>query len=176
MWAQSGDMGEKTRDQPFCRRVPSFSDDRGTFRALLQDSDMELRGLHQPWVLQNFSISRPGTLRGLHYQDPTWQAKLLTVLEGSIQDVVVDLRRDSPDYGRWTSFELEAGRLDQVFVPRGFAHGFLVTGSEPASLVYLADAPYRPEDERILAWNDAALDIAWSEKPKYLAPRDQGNR
>ena len=169
-------MGKKTPEQPFSRRVPSFSDDRGSFRALLQDNDPELRDRHEAWVLQNVSISKPGTLRGLHYQDPTWQAKLLTVLEGSIQDVAVDLRPESPDYGQWISFELEAGRLDQVFIPRGFAHGFLVTGSQPASVVYLADAPYRPEDEKVLAWNDPKLAIDWLEEPKCLNDRDQVNR
>ena len=169
-------MGQTIADQPFSRRVPSFPDERGDFRALLKDGDPELRGRHEPWVLQNVSVSKPGTLRGLHYQNPTWQAKLLTVLEGSIQDVAVDLRPESREYGRWISFELEAGGIDQVFIPRGFAHGFLVTGPLPASVVYLADAPYRPEDEKVLAWDDPKLAIDWLAEPRCLNDRDQAGR
>jgi len=108
----------------------------------------------------------------MHFQAEDSQSKLVTVLKGSIQDVVLDVRPGSGTFGKPFSFVLSATGANQLFVPRGFAHGFLVLGNEPALISYLADAPYRPESERIWSWQSAVFGNLWISKPLVISPRD----
>lgn len=143
-----------------------YEDERGSFFEVWRASELDVH-----FVQANQSGSRRGVLRGLHYQLRQPQGKLVRVLSGRVWDVAVDLRRSSPDFGRWTAMELSAdGR--SLWIPPGFAHGFL-TLSERAELSYLVTAPWDPESERVLAWD--ALDIPWplSGAP-VLSERDAG--
>lgn len=112
------------------------------------------------FVQDNASSSTRHTLRGLHYQRARPQGKLIWVTRGDVFDVVVDLRRGAPTFGAWIGIELSAAQLRQLWIPPGFAHGFLVT-SEVAELAYKVTAAYAPEDERAIRWDDPALAIAW---------------
>lgn len=130
-------------------------------------------GPHSVWVLQNISRSHPGVLRGLHYQDPHPQSKLLTVIEGTVQDIVADLRPGSPTYGKYAVYHLDADGENQLHIPKGCAHGFLVTGDRPALITYLADAAYHPECEKTLAWNDPDWDFPWQTDSPILSQKDR---
>lgn len=143
-------------------------DERGWFLPALTEGDPPL-----PWVLLNFSHSEPGALRGLHYQDPHPQNKFLMLLAGALQDIVADLRPDSPTYQCFAEYDLEASGPNQIFVPRGCAHGFLVVGDEPALVAYLGDAPYRPEAEKTLFWDDPAWKFPWRHGAPILSPKDR---
>ena len=112
------------------------------------------------FVQDNHSRSAQGVLRGLHYQVRQAQGKLVRVARGSVFDVAVDLRRSSPTFGRWVGTELSEANQHQMWVPAGFAHGFLVT-SESADFLYKTTDYYAPEHERCVAWDDPALAIAW---------------
>jgi dTDP-4-dehydrorhamnose 3,5-epimerase len=120
-------------------------------------------------VQDNFSRSRRGVLRGLHLQNPRPQGKLLTAVQGDVLDVVVDVRLGSPTFGRHVSIEL--GNLRQLWIPRGFAHGFVVA-SETADLFYRCDELYSPADEILIRWNDPAIGIDWRCEAPILSPRD----
>jgi dTDP-4-dehydrorhamnose 3,5-epimerase len=111
-------------------------------------------------VQDNYSRSRQGVLRGLHYQVQQAQGKLVWVIRGEIFDVAVDLRRSSPTFGKWTSANLSAENRHQLWVPKGFAHGFYVL-SEVAEVIYKVTDFYAPESERTLVWNDPSLAIEW---------------
>jgi dTDP-4-dehydrorhamnose 3,5-epimerase len=144
-------------------------DERGWFLPALKEE-----GPHSDWVLQNISHSHPGTLRGLHYQDPHPQSKLLTLIEGSAQDIIADLRPDSPTYQQFAVYHLDARAENQLYIPKGCAHGFLVTGTSPALVSYLADAPYRPDSERTLLWNHPDWNFPWLTKSPVISQKDQG--
>ncbi|MGB5326401.1 MAG: dTDP-4-dehydrorhamnose 3,5-epimerase, partial [Pseudomonadales bacterium] len=133
---------------------------RGYFEQVFHRQQYALEGLELDFVQDNFSSSQKGVLRGLHYQLKTPQAKLVTVFYGSVFDVVVDLRRSSKNFGKWLGVELSAENGRQLFVPRGFAHGFLVT-SETVGFFYKCDAFYDPEDEHTILWNDPSVGINW---------------
>ncbi len=120
----------------------------------------ELSGLEVNFVQDNHSSSARGVLRGLHYQIQQPQGKLVRVIAGAIFDVVVDLRASSPSFGRWVGVELSAENRRQIWVPPGFAHGFVVT-SERAECLYKTTDYWAPAHERSLLWNDPALAIAW---------------
>ncbi|MGJ8726260.1 MAG: dTDP-4-dehydrorhamnose 3,5-epimerase family protein [Roseibacillus sp.] len=147
---------------------PKLQDERGWFLPALTGDDFKAN-----WVLQNISHSNPGTLRGLHYQSPHAQSKFLILLEGSVQDIVADLRPDSPTYLHYAVYHLDASAQNQLFVPKGCAHGFLVTGHEPALISYLTDAPYHPESEKTLLWNDPDWNFPWLHSAPILSPKDQ---
>jgi dTDP-4-dehydrorhamnose 3,5-epimerase len=136
-------------------------DDRGflveTFR---DDVWAELGVAVEGFVQDNQSRSRRGTLRGLHFQTRPGQAKLVRCARGSIFDVAVDLRRDSPTFGRWEGHELSDANHRQLFVPIGFAHGFLVT-SEEADVVYKLSSYYSPDSEAGIRWDDPEIGIEW---------------
>lgn len=139
-----------------------FGDARGYFAETWSERTFAGQGLERRWVQDNQSLSAtPGTVRGLHYQlEPYAQTKLVRVLRGRILDVAVDIRRDSPTFGRHVAVELSADGLEQLFVPVGFAHGFCTL--EPDTVVaYKVDAFYSHECERAILWNDPALGIAW---------------
>jgi dTDP-4-dehydrorhamnose 3,5-epimerase len=135
-------------------------DTRGAFHESWQLERYADAGLPTRWVQDNVSTSRRHVLRGLHFQNPGGQGKLVTALSGEIFDVAVDVRRSSPTFGRSIAEVLSAENHRQLYVPSGFAHGFLVL-SELAIVHYKCTDYYRPEDEHSLAWHDPALDIAW---------------
>ena len=141
-----------------------FGDDRGWFAEVFNMATFAELGLPETFVQDNQSFSVRGVLRGLHYQLGKPQGKLVRVLSGHIWDVAVDLRRDSPDFGKWAGFHLkplnEAGELELLWIPEGFAHGFLVL-SETAEVLYKTTDLYHPAGERCVKWDDATLAIDW---------------
>src|ERR1700761_4768833 len=141
-----------------------FGDSRGWFAEVFNQSLFSAAGLPTQFAQDNQSFSRKGVLRGLHYQLGQPQGKLVRVLSGHIWDVAVDLRRDSPDFGRWAGFDLKPrnaqDELELLWIPEGFAHGFLVL-SETAEVLYKTTRGYYPPGERTILWNDPNLAIAW---------------
>jgi len=141
-----------------------FGDERGFFLESWNEKVFGDLGLDLHFVQDNHSLSRRGILRGLHYQQPHPQGKLVWVVEGEVFDVAVDLRRSSPTFGKWEGFFLNAENKRRIWIPPGFAHGFYVT-SERAQFLYKCTAYYKPENEHTLAWNDPALGITWPIPP-----------
>jgi dTDP-4-dehydrorhamnose 3,5-epimerase len=137
-----------------------FGDARGFFLETFQAERYADIGLGQPFVQDNLSRSTRGTLRGLHFQHPNAQGKLVTVLRGAVRDVAVDIRVGSPTFGRHVGVDLDEDNRRQFFVPRGLAHGFIVR-SESADFFYKCDALYSPADEKVLRFDDPALGIDW---------------
>ena len=139
-----------------------FADDRGYFFESFSDAKFrELAGIDATFVQDNESRSREGVVRGLHFQLPPFaQSKLVRVVEGEILDVAVDIRRGSPTFGRSVAVVLSGENHRQLFVPRGFAHGFVVRRGD-AIVQYKCDNPYAPECEGAIVWNDARLAIDW---------------
>jgi dTDP-4-dehydrorhamnose 3,5-epimerase len=148
-----------------------FEDSRGAFFETYQREKFAALGIDTIFVQHNQSLTRTGVLRGLHYQLMHPQAKLCRVIAGEVFDVAVDIRVGSPSFGRWTGMVLSAANRRQVFVPRGFAHGFIAR-SERAEFIYQCDDFYHPEDEYGVRWNDPALAIQWGVAAPELAPRD----
>ena len=139
----------------------TFGDSRGYFfESFNQRVFDELIGRHVDFVQDNQSRSARGVLRGLHYQIQQPQGKLVRVVQGAVFDVAVDIRKSSPTFGQWVGAELSADNHRQLWVPPGFAHGFLVLSSS-ADFLYKTTDYYAPEHERSLAWNDTDLAIAW---------------
>lgn len=139
-----------------------FGDARGFFSETYSEKRFSEAGIDIGWVQDNQSFSaEKGVLRGLHFQLPPFaQDKLIRVLRGSIFDVAVDLRKVSPTYGKWVSCVLSANAWNQLLVPKGFAHGFLTL--EPnVEVFYKVSAPYAPEHDRGIRWNDPSIGIAW---------------
>jgi len=147
-------------------------DHRGFFAETYQVQRYRDAGLAESFVQDNLSRSVRGTLRGLHFQEPHAQGKLIMALEGSVYDVVVDIRVGSPTFGRWYGLELSDGNLRQIYVPPGCAHGFCVT-SETAIFLYKCTDYYSPRDERGVLWNDPALAISWPISDPILSAKDR---
>lgn len=144
-----------------------FGDSRGFFFESHNDERFkEETGVEARFVQDNHSRSARGVLRGLHYQIEQPQGKLLRVVRGAIYDVAVDIRRSSPTFGKWVGVELSEDNNRQMWVPAGFAHGFLVT-SETADVLYKTTDYYAPIHERCIAWNDATVGIDW---PNGVSP------
>lgn len=138
-----------------------FGDARGFFlESFNQKAFDDATGLRLPFVQDNHSRSAKGVLRGLHYQIQQPQGKLVRVVRGAVFDVVVDIRRSSPTFGRWLGMELSEDNHRQLWVPPGFAHGFLVL-SDSADFQYKTTDYYAPQHERCIAWNDPTLAIDW---------------
>lgn len=138
-----------------------FGDERGFFfESYNRRAFREATGLDPEFVQDNHSRSVRGVLRGLHYQVKRAQGKLVRVVAGEVWDAVVDLRRSSPTFGKWMGVTLSAANRRMLWVPEGFAHGFVVT-SDAAEFLYKTTDYYAPEHERSLLWNDPALAIAW---------------
>ncbi len=138
-----------------------FGDDRGFFYESYNSRVFEeLTGLKPDFVQDNHSSSQRGVLRGLHYQVQQAQGKLVRVVQGEVFDVAVDIRRSSPTFGRWVGARLSAENKRQMWVPEGFAHGFLVL-SETAEFLYMTTNYYAPQHERCLRWDDPDLAIDW---------------
>jgi dTDP-4-dehydrorhamnose 3,5-epimerase len=150
-----------------------FSDDRGYFFESFNARDFrESTGLDVEFVQDNHSMSGQGVLRGLHYQIEHPQGKLLRALKGSVFDVAVDLRKSSPSFGRWVGALLSAENRRQLWIPPGFAHGFLALSDEAEVLYKITDYWY-PEHERTLLWKDPTLNIEWPiDGEPQLAPKD----
>lgn len=154
-----------------------FADDRGFFSETFNARTMEAAGLPTAFVQDNHSLSRPvGTVRGLHFQlAPFAQDKLVRVVRGAILDVAVDLRLGSPTYGQHVSAVIDAEAWNQILVPVGFAHGFC-TLTPDTEVVYKVTAPYSPEHDRGLLWNDPALGIDWPVAPDQALLSDKDRR
>lgn len=146
-----------------CEILPKkFGDARGFFSETYSQTAMSEAGLPTVWVQDNHSYSAAkGVLRGLHYQKPPMaQDKLVRVVKGRIWDVAVDIRVGSPHFGKWTCLEVSAAAWNQIFVPKGFAHGF-VTLEPDTEVVYKVTNGYAPELDRCIRWDDPAIAIAW---------------
>lgn len=139
-----------------------FGDDRGFFSETYNAERFQAAGIDAAFVQDNHSLStQTGTVRGLHYQSPPFaQAKLVRVLRGAILDVAVDVRKGSPSYGKWVKAELSAENGVQIFVPRGFLHGFLTLVPD-TEIAYKVDNPYSRECDGAVLWNDPDLAIDW---------------
>lgn len=149
-----------------------FRDPRGLFLETYHARRYADTGIPGPFVQDNYSQSLQGTLRGLHYQEPHAQGKLVMVTDGTVYDVVVDIRKGSPSFGRWYGSELSAENRRQVYVPPGCAHGFCVT-SNRASFQYKCTDYYAPGNERGIIWNDPALAISWPVTTPILSAKDR---
>ena len=150
-----------------------FGDARGWFMESWSQKKMEDAGICVDFVQDNHSFSaQKGTLRGLHYQlNPMAQAKLLRVSRGAIFDVAVDIRRGSPTYAQWVGVELSAENYRQLFIPRGFAHGF-ITLTDDVEVQYKADNLYAPDCDGNIRWDDPEIGIAWPITPVVLSEKD----
>lgn len=140
--------------------APLFQDERGFFLEVFHADKFETLGLPTNFVQDNHSRSVRATLRGLHYQMVQPQGKLVRAVTGTIYDVAVDIRRRSPTFGKWCGVTLSAGDGRQLWIPPGFAHGFLVL-SETADVSYKCTTVYHPQSDRSLAWNDGDVGIEW---------------
>jgi dTDP-4-dehydrorhamnose 3,5-epimerase len=147
-------------------------DARGFFFESYHQKKFAELGVKETFVQDNHSKSRRGTLRGLHYQLNHAQAKLCRVVNGEVLDVAVDIRLGSPTFGRWISAPLSAENKVQIFIPRGFAHGF-VTLSDSAEFLYKCSDFYYPDDERGILWSDPQLAIDWGIPNPLLSDKDQ---
>lgn len=148
-------------------------DNRGFFLERYRRDAYGQAGIGAAFVQANHSRSQRGTVRGLHFQSPPHaQAKLVSVARGVIYDVAVDVRHGSPTYGRWVGAELDDVRLQQLYVPAGFAHGFAVR-SDVADVLYAVDAAYAPDAEGGVRWDDPALAIDWGVPSPIVSDKDQ---
>lgn len=149
-----------------------FGDARGWFMENWRQEVLSEYGLSGPFAQVNTSHSRRGVLRGLHYQWPEPQGKLVWVTQGTVFDVAVDIRGDSDRFGQWYGIELSAENHRQLWVPEGFAHGFQVL-SDQATFTYLCSRIYHPEYDASIAWNDERIGIEWPEPPSALSEKDR---
>ena len=151
-----------------------FGDARGFFMETWQQRRYADAGLPEQFVQDNISFSRRGILRGLHYQHPQGQGKLVYVLQGEVYDVAVDIRAGSPHFGRQVGLTLSAENKRQFYIPPGFAHGFCVLSDE-AHVEYKCTSPYDPADNVGIAWNDPSLAIPWPAATPILSDKDRLN-
>lgn len=148
-----------------------FRDDRGFFAETYHSDRYVQAGIAQPFVQDNWSRSIKGTLRGLHFQNPRGQGKLVQVIRGTVFDVAVDVRRGSPTFGQHVAVELSDANARQLWVPPGFAHGFCVVSDE-ADFVYKCTDLYAPEADAGVLWNDPELHIDWPITSPLLSKKD----
>ncbi len=151
-----------------------FGDARGWFMESWSKHKFEEGGLYVDFLQDNHSYSaEKGTLRGLHYQlNPMAQAKLLRATRGTIFDVAVDIRKGSPNYAKWVGYELSAENKRQLFIPRGFAHGF-ITLTDDVEVQYKADNYYAPDCDGNIRWDDPEIGIQWPIEPTILSDKDE---
>lgn len=148
-----------------------YTDPRGAFFETYRSDRFAAAGIDLPFVQDNQSVSQRGVLRGLHYQEPHPQGKLVRCTRGSLFDVAVDVRKGSPHFGRWYGVELSEENRKMLWVPPGFAHGFCAL-SEQADLAYKCTEVYRPEYDRGIRWNDPEIGIEWPLEEPLLSPKD----
>ena len=151
---------------------PRFRDSRGVFFESWNLRRYAAAGIPEKFVQDNVSQSSRGVLRGLHFQNPRAQGKLVSVLSGEIYDVVVDIRRGSPTFEQWIAVTLDAESGKQLYVPEGFAHGFCVT-SDSAVFTYKCTDFYAPDCEHTVRWNDPKINISWPVGDPLLADKDR---
>lgn len=149
-----------------------FSDDRGFFMETYNRARFAEHGIPDEFVQDNQSRSRRKVVRGLHFQEPNGQGKLLQVASGAIFDVAVDVRRGSPTFGKWFGLELSAHNHLQLWVPPGFAHGFLSL-QDDTDVIYKCTTLYDPDSERSILWNDPAIGIEWPSGTPIISARDR---
>ena len=151
-----------------------FEDERGFFMETYKKENFERAGIKGEFVQDNHSKSERGVLRGLHFQkEPYAQAKIVRCIRGEIYDVAVDLRRDSQAFGRYVGVNLSEENKYQLYIPKGFAHGFLVL-SKSAEVFYKVDNVYAPDYEGGLIWNDSEVNIKWPNDNPVLLEKDKG--
>ena len=150
-----------------------YGDHRGFFLESWNRQRYRDAGIDVDFVQDNFSLSQRGTLRGMHFQNPLSQGKLVSVWQGEVFDVAVDIRRHSPTFGRWSGVNLTAENKRQFYVPSGFAHGFAVL-SETALFHYKCPEVYSPQNELGFRWDDPDVGIRWPVATPRLSPRDAG--
>jgi dTDP-4-dehydrorhamnose 3,5-epimerase len=155
-----------------------FEDARGFFMETYRQDIFAQHGIPTNFVQDNHSASEKGVLRGLHYQIRQPQGKLVRVTAGEVYDVAVDLRRSSPDFGRWVGILVSAQKKNQIWIPPGFAHGFYVL-SPRAEVQYKATDYYAPDCERTLLWNDPIIGVQWpllNDEPPVVSGKDAGGK
>lgn len=152
-----------------------FEDARGFFLESFEQERYRKLGIAEDFVQENHSRSRKNVLRGLHFTTNRPQAQIVTVMHGRIFDVVVDIRKDSPTFGKWFGTELSDEGPRQIYMAHGFAHGFCVL-SDYADLHYKVSQRYAPSDEGGLIWNDSEVKIDWPIKEPLMSKRDMGHR
>ena len=160
---------------PILFRREVHRDQRGAFVESYHQGRYERLGLHVRFVQANCTTSMNGVLRGLHFQHPNAQGKLVSATRGAVFDVAVDIRTGSPSFGRWYGVELSSDNGLQLWIPPDFAHGF-VTLSEEADLLYHCTALYDPVSERSLKWDDPAIGIEWPVDEPVVSPKDEAGR
>lgn len=150
-----------------------FNDERGFFMETYKFSDFSKFGIKENIIQENHSKSSEGVLRGLHYQkNPKAQSKLVRCVFGEIFDVAVDIRRNSPTYGKWVAEILSEENKRELYIPEGFAHGFCVL-SKSAEIIYKVNKEYSPENERGIIWNDSEIRIDWPLKNPLISEKDK---
>ena len=157
---------------PLFVQLKSFADDRGFFTERFRENLFKEAGLPTHFVQENFSRSKPGVLRGLHYQWNPRQGKFVTCTRGRIFDVAVDIRAGSPTLGRHVSARLDGATPSWLWIPAGFAHGFFVEGNEEADVLYKVDDYWNGGGESGILWNDPDLKIDWPVKTPLLSVKD----
>lgn len=163
-------------DGPLLLRPRTFLDPRGSFTETWNQQAMDAAIGAQRFVQDNESISRKGVLRGLHFQlDPAAQGKLVRAVRGALLDVCVDIRRDSPSYGRHITVPLKAGDSNLLWIPPGFAHGFIALEDDTV-FHYKCTAYYDPTRERTILWNDPALGVDWGVADPLVSDKDRQGR
>ncbi len=150
---------------------PVYEDSRGFFQEVYHEDRYADAGLEVDFVQDNFSRSHRGVLRGLHFQTQKPQGKLIQVLRGTLLDVVVDIRHDSPTFGKWHSWELSEYNHHQLWVPPGLAHGFLAI-DDVCDLLYKCTELYQADDQHTLAWDDETVGIEWPTRNPILSGKD----
>ena len=167
------EIKETSLNGAYLIKLKVFQDERGFFTEAYSQKKLKEMGIDADFVQDNHSMSaKKGVLRGLHYQlAPHTQAKLVRVTKGSVYDVIVDLRKDSPTFGKWEGFTLTAENFEMLFVPQGFAHGFC-TLEDNTEFQYKCDNYYAPGSESGIIWNDPTLNINWPIKDPILSEKD----
>lgn len=149
-----------------------FKDERGFFMETFKKSEFIKNGINENFIQENFSHSKKGILRGLHFQkNPKAQGKLVKVIKGEVFDVAIDVRKDSPTYGKWVGATLSEENNKMLYIPTGFAHGFCVL-SEEVDFLYKATEEYSPETESGIVWNDPEINIKWPIENPIINERD----
>lgn len=150
----------------------SFGDERGFFMEIYKYSDFQKAGIIEPFTQDNYSRSAKNVLRGLHYQaNPRAQGKLVRAIRGKVFDVAVDIRRGSPTFGKWVAEELSEQNKKALWIPVGFAHGFVAL-EDNTELYYKVTDEYAPETDRGILWDDPVIGIQWPAKDPALSPKD----
>ncbi len=149
-----------------------FFDERGFFEETYRKSSYKIEGIATTFVQTNHSFSKKGVIRGMHFQSGPGQAKLVTVIGGAIFDVFVDIRPDSPNFGKWSSQELDSENPQQLFIPAGFAHGFAVL-SESVHVIYQMDTFFDPAIEKTFRYDDPDVGVEWPVDVPILSEKDR---